>query len=122
MYTQRICDPQAYHVFAGDVSDQSGSLLMDAKKRNWSEQLLTKLELPREWFPPLYESQEVIGKIGPYAAAHTGLQEGTPVVAGGGDNSCAAIGSGICRKGTALIIIGTAGIVLSQVDEPQGRP
>ena len=123
-----ICTPKEFvihkltNVFAGDVSDQSGSLLMDAKKRNWSEQLLAKLELPREWFPPLYESQEVIGEIGAYAAAHTGLQEGTPVVAGGGDNSCAAIGSGICRKGIALIIIGTAGIVMSQLDEPKGDP
>ena len=121
-----ICTPKEFvihkltGVFAGDVSDQSGSLLMDVKKRNWSEQLLSKLELPREWFPPLYESQEVIGEIGAYASKHTGLQEGTPVVAGGGDNSCAAIGSGIHRQGIALIIIGTAGIVLSQLDEPKG--
>ena len=48
---------------ATEVSDASGMLLLDVKKRNWSKSLLSKLELDRDLFADCYESEQVTGKL-----------------------------------------------------------
>ncbi|MFN0198728.1 MAG: FGGY family carbohydrate kinase, partial [Planctomycetaceae bacterium] len=40
--------------FATEVSDASGTLLLDVKKRCWSKPLLSKLELDNDLFPAVY--------------------------------------------------------------------
>lgn len=62
-----------------------------------------------EQLPPLHESQEIIGTVGESAAKELGLTAGIPVVAGGGDQSMAAIGNGVVEEGIALSTIGTGG-------------
>ena len=51
------------------------------------------------WMPEVTESTEPSSKISQEAAQLTGLQAGTPVVAGGGDCAAQAVGSGNCRRG-----------------------
>jgi len=55
----------------------------------------------------------------------TGLQEGTPVVGGGGDQAAQAVGSGIVKTGLVSVTLGTSGVVFAHTDEvkidPQGR-
>ncbi|MDN5327139.1 MAG: xylulokinase, partial [Moorella sp. (in: firmicutes)] len=84
---------------ATEVSDASGTLLLDVAARRWSGEMLAALELPREWLPRVYESPEVTGQITPEAAAATGLPAGTPVVGGGGDQAAGAVGTGIVAEG-----------------------
>jgi xylulokinase len=84
-----------------DVSDASGTLLFDVGARDWSEQVLELLGLPREWFPPALESAAVSGVTG----------AGVPVAAGGGDQAAGAVGVGVVQPGSVSVVLGTSGVV-----------
>ena len=49
----------------------------------------------------------------PEVAQKSGLSESVKVFAGGADNACGAIGSGILSEGKTMASIGTSGVVLS---------
>jgi len=104
--------------YATDPSDASGTLLLDLRSRNWSDELLDALEIQREWLPAVYEGPVVTGTITPQAAEATGLPSGLPVIAGGGDNAAAAVGNGIVRPGLVSSSIGTSGVVFAHTDRP----
>ncbi|MFW6022548.1 MAG: xylulokinase [Bacillota bacterium] len=101
-----------------DVSDGAGTLMMDVEEKEWSEELLDKLELSSDILPPLVDSITITGKITGDVADQTGLEKGTPVVAGGADNSCGAIGSGIIKEGRVMVSIGTSGVVVAFSRKP----
>ena len=44
-----------------EVSDASGTLLLDVAARRWSDQVLQALELPASWLPPVLESVDGSG-------------------------------------------------------------
>ncbi len=94
---------------ATEVTDASSSLLLDVRSRTWSEELLRLVGISEEQLPPLHESQDVVGTLTKSAAEELGLVGGIPVVAGGGDQSMAAIGNGVVEEGIALSTIGTGG-------------
>jgi len=81
--------------YASDCSDAAGTLLLDLNKRDWSAELLQTLDLPREWFPRVFEGSQITGRLLSSVAKKLGLPDGIPVVAGGGDN---AAGGGICSQ------------------------
>src|SRR5690606_25961489 len=86
--------------YATEVSDASGTLLLDVRKRNWSRELLSKLEIDPSLMPEkVYESYEITGTLHAEAARAMGLREGTPVVGGGGDQAAGAVGNGIVQSG-----------------------
>lgn len=111
--------------YAMDKADGSGTVLFDLKSRDWSQELLDVLEIPREWMPPTYEGPQVTGSITPAAATLTGLVTGTPVMAGGGDQAAQAVGVGAVEPGIIGLTVGTSGVVFaatpSALVEPQGR-
>lgn len=111
--------------FATDASDAAGTLLLDTGRRDWSDELLDLLELPREWFPDVCEGPEQAGTLRHDVAAEIGLQPGIPVAAGGGDNAAAAVGVGVISDGIVGSSIGTSGVVFAHTDEfrpdPTGR-
>jgi xylulokinase len=111
--------------FASDCSDAAGTLLLDLRKRDWSGELLQILGLSRDWFPEVYEGSQITGRLLPKVADLLGLQTGIPVVAGGGDNAAAAVGTGIVRSGLVSSSIGTSGVVFAHSDairlDPKGR-
>lgn len=111
--------------FASEVSDASGTLLLDVEKRQWSKPLLTKLDLDADLMPEVYESDVVSGKVTGIAAKEIGLNVGTPVVGGGGDQAAGAVGNGIVKKGVISATLGTSGVVFAHSDEvqidPEGR-
>ncbi|SHE59029.1 xylulokinase [Desulforamulus putei] len=100
-------------VFATDVSDASGMLLLDVVNRKWSAEMLAALEIPGSWLAEVFESPEVVGRVNVRGAAETGLPVGTPVVAGAGDNAAGAVGNGIIRPGMATASLGTSGVVFT---------
>ena len=108
-----------------EVSDASGTSLLDVKKREWSSEILRALEIPAEWMPAIVESPEQAGSVNRIAARETGLKEGTLIVGGGGDQAAGAVGSGIVREGIISVTIGTSGVVFAHSEhyrvEPQGR-
>ena len=111
--------------YATEVSDASGLLLLDVKKRDYHAKLLDLLKLKRELFPDCVESHEVTGTLHTAGAKALGLKEGTPVVGGAGDNAAGAIGNGIVSRGLVNASLGTSGVVYAHADEPvydpQGR-
>ena len=111
--------------FATEVSDASGTLLLDVVNRRWSKALLQKLDLDAKLFPEVYESEDVTGVLSVIAAKELGLQPGTPVVGGGGDQAASAIGNGIVGRGVVSATMGTSGVVFAHSDkvqvDPEGR-
>lgn len=102
--------------FATDVSDAAGTLLLDLTARDWSDHILDALHIPRAWLPEVFESPEITANVHDHGRAATGLAIGTPIVAGAGDNAAAAVGGGIVKSGTALVSIGTSGVVFAHSD------
>ncbi len=103
-------------VYATDVSDATGMQMLDVRNRCWSEEVLEALDIDPSILGTLYESQEVTGTLLPEIAAQCGLSPETVVVAGGSDNACAGVGSGIVREGQALVSLGTSAVVYSHFD------
>lgn len=104
--------------FATEVSDASGTQLLDVKNRCWSGYLFDKLNINKDLFPPVYESYVISGQITSQAAMETGLKIGTSVVGGAGDQAAAAIGNGIVKQGIMSATIGTSGVVFAHTDTP----
>jgi xylulokinase len=108
--------------FATEVSDASGTLLLDVRNRKWSQQLLDKLDLSSKLLPKVYESEEITGKLSDVAARALGLKKGVPVVGGGGDQAAGAVGNGIVRRGVISATMGTSGVVFAHSDDVQIDP
>ena len=105
-------------VMVTDYAEASGTLLFDVKKEMWSQAAFDFFEIPREYFPKVLPSDEIIGHITEEAAEKTGIPVGTPVVNGSSDNSAAALGSGMAQSGQVTLILGTAGVITVCSDEP----
>ena len=80
------------------------------------------LDLDPSILPACYESIEVSGKLSPPIADSLGLQPGTPVVGGGGDQAASAVGNGVVESGAVSCTLGTSGVVFAHMDEPLYDP
>lgn len=111
--------------YASDVSDASGTALFNVANRVWDDDTLDELGIPRDWMPDVFESPARCAAVDEEGAAATGLLEGTPVVAGAGDQAAQAVGSGIVDEGSISVTLGTSGVVFAASDEyrvePEGR-
>ena len=105
-------------VYATDMAGASGMTLLDLGKRDWSEDVLEALDIPSEWLPPTHEGTEITGTISAEAAEATGLEAGTPVVGGGGDQAAGAVGVGAVRPGVVGLVLGTSGVVFAPTADP----
>jgi xylulokinase len=110
---------------ATDASDAAGTLLLDVSRRDWSEEILDALEVPRAWMPQVYEGPEESGRLRMDVAGELGLPPGVPIAAGGGDNAAAAVGTGIVHEGLLSSSVGTSGVLFAHTDsfspDPSGR-
>lgn len=98
-------------VHCTDVSDASGMLLMDVKKKRWSKEMIEICGI-REWqLARIYESYEAVGTLLPQAARTLELPQNVIVAAGAGDNAAAAVGTGTVGDGSCNISLGTSGTV-----------
>ena len=110
---------------AMDKADGAGTVLFDLKMRDWSDEVLSALEIPRAWMPKTFEGTEFTGYVTEEAASLTGLKADTPVAAGGGDQAAGAVGVGAVETGVVALTVGTSGVVFattpSALIEPEGR-
>ncbi len=111
--------------FVSDPSDASGTNLMDLEARSYAEPILEAAELDLGQLPRLAASTEVVGGVLASVADEVGLPAGVPVVIGGGDGCCAALGAGVWREGSAYNYVGSSSwIALASerpVYDPEGR-
>lgn len=111
--------------YATDLAGAAGTSLLNVAERSWSIEVLTALDIPAEWMPPVHEGTQVAATISGAGAAATGLKVGTPVVGGGGDQAAGAIGMGCVTADAIGVTVGTSGVVFAPLKtyayEPDGR-
>jgi xylulokinase len=103
---------------ATDFSDASGTNAFDLNRFAWSDEILDAAGISADLFPEPLESSALLGGITDVAARATGLLAGTPVAVGGGDGSCAGVGVGCVRPGTAYNYLGSSSWIALTVTEP----
>ena len=109
-------------VYATEVSDASGTVLLDVSKRSWSREVLEALDIPAEWMPECLESPSVSGHLTAQSAELTGLPAGLPVVGGGGDQAAGGVGNGIVEPGLVSVTLGTSGVLFAYTAVPHRDP
>ena len=97
--------------YVGEVSDMSGTLMLDQRKRDWSDAICRTFQIDREILPPVVESHQPTGTLRQEAAKALGLPAGAMVVGGAGDQPAGAVGNGIVRDGLTSATMGTSGVV-----------
>ena len=91
-----------------DVSTATPFYLADQKKRQWNEEYLSRLGIPKEKLPPLKGCGDLLGEINQKGAEDSGLPLGTKVFLGSFDHPTAARACNIERQGDLLISCGTS--------------
>lgn len=102
---------------ATDVTDGSGTMLFDIRKRSWSEEIISCLDLRKDLLPTALESFETAGWVSKVASEESGIPAGTPVAAGGGDQAMGAVGSGTVKEGVVASTLGTGGQLITPVQQ-----
>ncbi len=83
--------------------------VFDIHKRDWSEEMMEELGIPRSFFPEeIVESRTVVGEITEGGSELCGLKRGTPVSAGGVDAPVAALSLGCLGDGEHSAMVGTS--------------
>lgn len=94
--------------FGTDYSDASGTNLLDLDHLCWSDEMITVSGIRRSLLPDLYSSTDQIGVVTKEASTATGLAQGTPVICGGGDVPCSAVGVGCLKERNLFMSMGTS--------------
>jgi xylulokinase len=106
-----------------DPSDAAGTNAWDQVAGRWSEEMLAAAGIEASIFPEVVPSATIAGGLRAEAARASGLSTGTPVVVGGGDGSCAALGGGLV-PGTAAAnaTLGSSAWISIVADQPLRDP
>ena len=111
--------------YATDLAGASGTSLLNVAERAWSDEVLAALNIPREWLPPVHEGTDFTATVSGEAADLTGLENGTPIVGGGGDQAAGAVGMGCVSPEKIGVTVGTSGVVFAPLSryafEAEGR-
>lgn len=104
--------------FVTDYSDASGTNALDLKKLCWSEEILQAAGIDREKLPDLKKSTDIAGYVQERIAGECGLPAGTPIVCGGGDGPCSAVGAACIDDGELYLTYGTSAWIGGTTKEP----
>jgi xylulokinase len=102
--------------YASDMSDSSGTFWLDIARREWSDLLLAASDMRRDQMPKLYEGTDATGRLTPAVAKAWNMPKRPVVAGGGGDNAAAACGIGAVTDNSALVSIGTSGVLFVSND------
>jgi xylulokinase len=109
-------------VHASDLSDSAGTLWLDVGARTWSPAMIEATGLPLSAMPELFEGSAATGTLLPAVAAEWGVPRDAVVAAGGGDNAAGAVGVGAVEPGSALMSLGTSGVIFVAGDRFRPNP
>ena len=102
--------------WATNPSNAAGMQLMDVATRTWSDDLCRLAGIDPGLLSPIRESGSTAGALAGDAAAALGLDAGIPVVIGGHDQACAALGLGVVDPGDLFLSAGTAWVLTVVTD------
>jgi autoinducer 2 (AI-2) kinase len=94
-------------VLAVEPSNGSTTGLFDLKTRTWDKSITRRCGLRDDIFPDVTECGTIVAKISKLGSEETGLLEGTPLVAGGGDCQLGTIGVGVVAPNEAVVFGGS---------------
>jgi xylulokinase len=101
-----------------DLSIAGRSLMLDVRRRDWSDEILQMAGLDRDRLPRVAPAGEVIGEIPPAIASDLGLPRGVRVVTGGHDQPVCALGAGVLDPGVGTDTTGTVECMTIAMEEP----
>jgi rhamnulokinase len=102
-----------------EVTNASTTGLLDATTRQWSDELIDRLQLPRALFPALTQPGDRLGDLRDDVLAETGLTGPVPVTAvGSHDTASAVVGVPATSERFAYISCGTWSLVGVELEKP----
>jgi xylulokinase len=104
--------------FLSDFSDASFSAVYNLVKWDYSPELVEATGLSIDKFPDLYPSTRVVGELLPGPAEELNLVRGIPVVLGGYDGSCTAVGAGNVIEDRVYNYVGSSSWISVASDKP----
>ncbi len=117
-----ICtDSYIYTKLCGEcVTDPTNAIngILNMDTLQWDESLANLYDIPLNLWPRLAYPGEIIGGLNSEAAQALGLVENIPIIVGGGDQQCAALGLGVINNGDAKVTTGTGIFVDLVFDHP----
>jgi len=96
----------------------SRTQLYDLQEGEWSEEILSAIELEPVRLSPLYDSGTAVSTLRSELATAWGLSNQPLVVTGGHDQACGALGVGLVRPGLSMVSSGTAEVVEVALEKP----
>lgn len=93
---------------ATDRSYASGSGIFDLKRGEYREEYARLAQVDLNKFPKVLPSHTVMGCVTEAASKALGIPQGIPVVAGGVDNACMALGAGCFEEGDSYASLGSS--------------
>lgn len=100
-----------------DYSLAARTMAFDVIKKDWSEKMLNKAKIPREYLSDTKPSGEIIGEINPAIAQEIGFKNNVIGVTGGHDQACGAFGSGVVEEGTVMHAAGTSDVITAVLNQ-----
>ncbi len=100
-------------------SNAAGMQFMDVSSLEWSAELCEIAGIDSSTLSMIRGSGERGGMLHPSSARSTGLPDSLPVVVGGHDQACAALGLGVTAPGSALLSMGTAWVLTMITDRAE---
>jgi xylulokinase len=94
-------------------------LAFDVNKNQWSDEILAAADLTNAQLPIPVAAGTTAGKLSSDAASALGVAEGTPVIVGGHDQACGALGVGVIGSGRVSDSMGTYECLAAASDEPK---
>ena len=94
------------------------TMLFDVLKHSWDNEILEAAGVRIEQLSSPLQSGTLAGYIEPSVAHSLNLSEKTPVVTGGHDQPCSALGAGAIESGIAVYSSGTVECITPAFDKP----
>ena len=113
--TMRMCGLKGDDAFI-DHTYLHFSGFADTEKKQWSDELLTALDVDKNKMPKIVRAFDTVGKLTTEMARECGLPSGIPMAAGCGDTVASAFGAGAIKSGTMLDVAGTASVLCCATD------
>ena len=101
-----------------DYSYASGSGVYNLKNWSYDDELINSIKLDKNKLPEIVTSTHIVGGITKEVANKIGLTPGIPVVCGGVDNSCMALGAKCYKKGRVYTSLGSSAWIAVSSLEP----
>ena len=108
--------------FITDHSLASRTNLFNLTKLTWDEEMLNLFNVKREHLCDLTKPGSICGQLQADIAKKTKMNSGIPVICGGGDQQCAALGLGVIKSGQIAVNTGTGAYAIGLADKPVFDP